>query len=164
MIFRWAQGLWSTSFHQKRSETQNFGHPPNPIEPLFLRVFLQLLQSPSAQRKLSESHVIRIPNIVWTQGYPSVKNRGRTTRRSENIKANEKRRLKIEVQSDLKDVENSEFRYIFDENFCFKAPQLSEKSSEKHVICLKHCLNSELSVSKRIGDVRHVEVKILKQT
>lgn len=29
---------------------------------------------------------------------------------------------------------------------------------------LKHCLNPALSVSKNIGDVRHVEVKIFKQT
>ena len=44
MIFRWAEGLWSESFHQKSSQTQNFRHLQNPIEPLFLRVFLRLLQ------------------------------------------------------------------------------------------------------------------------
>ena len=56
------------------------------------------------------------------------------TRTSENIEANVKRPLKIEIQSDLKDVENSEFRYVFGENFCFKAHQLSKKLSERHVI------------------------------
>ena len=56
------------------------------------------------------------------------------TRRSENIEANVRRLLKIEVQSDLKDVENSESRFVFSENFCFEAPQLSEKLSERHVI------------------------------
>ena len=39
MIFRWAEGLWSESFHQKSSQTQNFRYPQNPIEPLFLRFF-----------------------------------------------------------------------------------------------------------------------------
>ena len=44
MIFRWAEGLWSESFHQKSSQTQNFRHPQNSIEPQILRVFLRLLQ------------------------------------------------------------------------------------------------------------------------
>ena len=39
MIFRWAEGLWSESFHQKSSQTQNFRHPQNPIEPLFSSFF-----------------------------------------------------------------------------------------------------------------------------
>ena len=54
--------------------------------------------------------------------------------RSENITTNVKEALKIEVQSDFEDVENSEFDYFFGENFRFKAPQLSKKSSERHVI------------------------------
>ena len=44
------------------------------------------------------------------------------------------KRLKIEVQSDFEDVENSEFDYFFGENFHFKVPQLSEKSSESYVL------------------------------
>ena len=58
MIFRWAEGLWSESFHQKSSQTQ----------------------------------------------------------------------------PDFEGVENSEFDYFFGENFRFKAPQLSEKSSESYVL------------------------------
>ena len=65
-------------------------------------------------------------------------NQGRTTHRSENIEANVKRPLKIDVQSDLEYVENSEFRCVFGENFCFKAPQLSEKLSERYVLHIKN--------------------------
>jgi len=61
-----------------------------------------------------------------------LKNRGRTTRTSENIEANVKKTLKLEIQLDFEDVENSEFDYFFGENFRFKAPQLSEKSSESY--------------------------------
>ena len=50
------------------------------------------------------------------------------------MEANVKIPLKIEVQSDFEDVENSQFDYFFGENSRFKAPQLSEKSSERHVI------------------------------
>ena len=71
------------------------------------------------------------------------KNRGRTTRRRENIEANVKRPLKIEVQSDLEDVENSEFRCVFGENFCFKAPQLSEKSSRRYVSHIENILQTQ---------------------
>ena len=45
-----------------------------------------------------------------------------------------KKNLKLEVQLDFEDVENSEFDYFFGENFRFKAPQLSEKSSESYVL------------------------------
>ena len=45
-----------------------------------------------------------------------------------------KKTLKLEVQLDFEDVENSEFDYFFGENFRFKAPQLSEKSSESYVL------------------------------
>ena len=41
---------------------------------------------------------------------------------------------KAEVQSDFEDVENSEFDYFFGENFHFKAPQLSAKSSGSYVL------------------------------
>ena len=64
----------------------------------------------------------------------SKKNRGRTTRKSENIETNVKKNLKIEVQPDFEGVENSEFDYFFGENFRFKAPQLSEKSSGRYVL------------------------------
>ena len=40
----------------------------------------------------------------------------------------------LEVQLDFEDVENSEFDYFFGENFHFKAPQLSEKSSGRYVL------------------------------
>ena len=50
------------------------------------------------------------------------------------IEANVKKNLKKEVPSDFEDVENSEFDYFFGENFRFKAPQLSEKSSERYVL------------------------------
>ena len=63
-------------------------------------------------------------------------------RKSENVEANAKRPLKIEVQSDLKDVENSKFRYVFGENFCFKAPQLIEKSSRRYVSHIENILQT----------------------
>ena len=50
----------------------------------------------------------------------SKKNRGRTTRRSENIEANVKIPLKIEVQLDFEDVENSEFDYFLVKTFTSK--------------------------------------------
>ena len=43
------------------------------------------------------------------------------TRRSENIEANVKIPLKIEIQQDFEDVENSDFHSFFGENFHFKA-------------------------------------------
>ena len=43
-IFCWARWLWSESFRLKRSESQNFRHPQNPIGSLFLKAFLRLLQ------------------------------------------------------------------------------------------------------------------------
>ena len=96
-----------------------------------------MLQSPSSQRKIIGEACYTYLNHCLNSGLSvSKKNRGRTTRGSENIEANVKRPLKIELQSDLKDVENSEFRYVFGENFCFKAPQLSERSSERHVIVI----------------------------
>ena len=55
------------------------------------------------------------------RGIRETKNQGRTTRRRENIEANVKRPLKIEVQSDFEVVENSDFHSFFDQNFLFKA-------------------------------------------
>ena len=62
---------------------------------------------------------------------------------AEGLWSKRKRSLKIEVQSDLKDVENSEFRYVFGENFCFKAPQLSEKSSRRYVSHIENILQTQ---------------------
>ena len=50
------------------------------------------------------------------------------------MEANVKIPLKIKVQSDFEDVENSEFEYFFGENFVFKASQLSGKSSERYAL------------------------------
>ena len=47
--------------------------------------------------------------------------------------------------------------FFFGQILVYEAP--SDRASY-----LKHCLNPALSASKKIRDVRHVEVKILKQT
>ena len=64
-IFRWARGLWSESFRQKRSESQNFRHPQNPIGSLFLRVFSRLLQ-------YFHFYVSCVPDFFFTHGSPWV--------------------------------------------------------------------------------------------
>ena len=78
---------------------------------------------------------LHIENILRTQSYLlRKKNHDNTTRRSENIEANVKKTLKLEVQLDFEDVENSEFDYFLGENFRFKVPKLSEKSSDGYVL------------------------------
>ena len=44
MLFRWAGGFWNESFHQQRSEGQNFWHPQNPYWTPIFKVLLRLLQ------------------------------------------------------------------------------------------------------------------------
>ena len=66
---------------------------------------------------------------------------------SESFHQKRKKTLKLEVQLDFEDVENSEFDYFFGENFRFKAPQLSEKSSESMLYIFKTL--SELSAIRQ---------------
>ena len=50
-------------------------------------------------------------------GVREKKNQGRTTRRSEYIEANVKRPLKMEIQSDFEDVENSDLHSFLAKTF-----------------------------------------------
>ena len=75
MMFRWAEGLRSESFHQKLDVQSDFEDVENSEFDWFFGENFRF-KAPQLNEKSSERHVIHIQNIVWTQRYPSVKKLG----------------------------------------------------------------------------------------